>query len=62
MAHYKHIYTSPRFLTVDLQKQLMPSSFEYTLNYLLDHELDLAGFDTQYRNDEREAYADPPIH
>ncbi len=50
MASYKHIDTSARFLAVDLQKQLMPSSFEYALNYL-DRELDLAGFDTQYHSD-----------
>lgn len=37
MARYKHIDTSPRFLAVDLQKQLMAGSFEYALNYLLDH-------------------------
>lgn len=60
MARYKHIDTSPRFLAVDLQKQLMPGSFEYALNYLLDHEIDLSGFDRQYRNDTTGAYAYPP--
>jgi hypothetical protein len=45
MARYKHINTSPRFLAVVLQRQLLPGTFEYTLNYLIDHELDLSGFD-----------------
>ncbi|PWB48909.1 MAG: transposase, partial [Nitrosomonadales bacterium] len=27
MARYKHIDTSPRFLAVDLQRQLLPGSF-----------------------------------
>jgi transposase len=60
MARYKHIDTSPRFLAVDLQRQLLPGSFEYALNHLLDHELDLSGFDTRYCNDATGAYAYPP--
>ena len=35
MARYKHIDTSPRFLAVDLQRQLLPGSFEHALNHLL---------------------------
>jgi hypothetical protein len=53
MASYKHIDTSPRFLAVDLQKQLMPGCFEYALNYLVDHEIDLSGFNKQYRQTPR---------
>ena len=60
MARYKHIDTSPRFLAVDLQRQLLPGSFEYALNHLLDHELDLSSFDTRYCNDATGAYAYPP--
>jgi hypothetical protein len=48
---YKHIDTSPRFLAVDLQRQLLPGSFEYALNHLLDHEIDLSCFDTRFCND-----------
>ena len=51
MASYKHIDTSPRFLAVDLQLQLLPGTFEYALNHLLDHELDLTGFDSRFNND-----------
>jgi len=32
MARYKHIDTSPRLLPVDLERQLIPGSFEHALN------------------------------
>jgi transposase len=57
---YKHIDTSPRFLAVDLQRQLLPGTFEHALNHLLDHELDLTGFDTRFCNDETGAAAYSP--
>lgn len=60
MARYKHIDTSPRFLAVDLQRQLIPGTFEHALNHLLDHELDLSGFDTRFCNDRTGAAAYPP--
>ena len=57
MARYKHIDISPRFLAVDLQQQLPPGTFEHTMNHLIDHELDLTGFDARYCNDEAGAAA-----
>jgi hypothetical protein len=51
MARYKHIDTSPRFLAVDLQRQLLPGTFEHAMNYLIDHKLDLSGFDARFKND-----------
>ena len=60
MARYKHIDTSPRFIAVDLERQLLPGSFEHALNHLIDHELDLSGFDARYRNDQTGASAYPP--
>ena len=60
MARYKVIDTSPRFLAVDLEKQLLPGTFEHALNYLVDHELDLRRFDARYRNDFSGASAYPP--
>lgn len=51
MARYKVIDTSPRFIAVDLQRQLVPGTFEHALNYLIDHELDLSEFAGRYRND-----------
>jgi len=60
MARYKHIDTSPRFLAVDLERQLLPGTFEHALNYLIDHEIDLKGFDARYCNDLTGAAAYPP--
>ena len=60
MPRYKHIDTSPRFLAVDLQRQLLPGTFEHALNHLLDHEIDLSGFDTRFSNDLTGATAYPP--
>jgi transposase len=40
-----------RFLTVNLSEQLMEDTFEYTLNYLVNEELDLSELDSKYRND-----------
>lgn len=37
MARYKPIDTSPRFIAVDLQRQLLPGTFEHALNHLIDH-------------------------
>ena len=51
MARYKHIDTSPRFLAVDLQRQLLPGTIEHALNHLLDHEIDLSRFDKRFKND-----------
>lgn len=59
IARYKHIDTSPRFLAVDLKRQLLPGSFEHTLDHLLDHEIDLSMFDTRFKNDEPGATAYP---
>src|SRR5574343_1607683 len=60
MARYKAIGTSPRFLAVDLEKQLLPGSFEHAVHHLLEHEFDLSLFDTRYRNDQSGACAYPP--
>ena len=60
MARYKHIDTSPRMLAVDLEKQLLPDTIEHALNHLLDHEIDLSGFDKRYKNDLVGASAFPP--
>jgi transposase len=60
MARYKHIDTNPRFLAVDLARQLLPGRFERALNHLLDHAVDLSPFDARFRNDETGATAYPP--
>ena len=51
MARYKYIDTNPRFLAVDLARQLLPGTFEHALNHLLDHAIGLSHFDARFRND-----------
>lgn len=60
MARYKHIDTSPRFIAVALERQLLPGTFEHALHHLIDGELDLSSLDTHYRNDLAGAPAYPP--
>src|SRR5665647_993590 len=60
MAGYKYIDTNPRFLAVDLARQLLPGTFEHALNHLLDHAIDLSHFDVRFRNDATGAPAYPP--
>ena len=60
MARYKdYDRTQGMFLTVDLGKQLVPGTFEWTVDHVVDR-LDLSGFDTAYNNDETGAKAYPP--
>ena len=40
----------PPFIAVDLQRPLLPGTFEHVLNHLIDHELDLSGFDSRFNN------------
>lgn len=45
-----------------LDAQLMSGSFEYALDYLIDHQLDLSTLDCRYRNDDTSSTAyDPRI-
>ena len=62
MARYKTIDLSPRFLAVDLEKQLIPGSFAHAVHHLLDRDFDLSGFDARYRNDETGASAYCLVH
>ena len=60
MARYKYIDTNPRFLAVDLAKQLLPGTFEHALHHLLSGVIDLSHFDARFRNDTTGAPAYPP--
>ncbi|HFE37863.1 MAG TPA: transposase [Gammaproteobacteria bacterium] len=42
---------------MSFQKQILPGTFEYTLSYLIDNELDLSVFDARYRDAETGAPA-----
>lgn len=60
MARYKYIDTNPRFLPVDLAKQLLPGTFEHAVHHLLEHTIDLSAFDARFHNDATGATAYPP--
>jgi transposase len=60
MAWYKHIDTNPRFLAVDLAKQLLPGTIEHAVHHRFEHELDVTAFDARFRNDVTGATAYPP--
>ena len=63
MARYKpYSYAQGKFVPIHFAKQILPGTFEYTLNHLIAHELDLSLFDARFRNDENGATAyDPRI-
>jgi transposase len=51
-----------KFIPIHFDKQILPGTFEYTLSYLIDHEVDLSVFESRYQNDETGAPAyDPAI-
>ncbi|MDH4230817.1 MAG: IS1182 family transposase [Nitrospirota bacterium] len=63
MAKYKQYdYSQGKFIPIHFDKQILPGTFEHTLHYLIDNELDLSVFDLRYSNDETGAPAyDPAI-
>ena len=63
MARYKeYCYQQGKFLPVSFHDQIVPGTFEYALNYIIDKEMDLSVFETRYRNDQTGAPAfDPAI-
>ncbi|MDQ2665072.1 MAG: transposase [Gemmatimonadota bacterium] len=60
MAGYKYVDRHPRFLAVDLAKQLLPGTIEHAVHHLFEHELDLTAFDARFMNDVTGATAYPP--
>ncbi len=53
MARYKdYSCDQTKLIPIAFHRQVLPGSFEYTLNYLIDHEVDLSVFESRYRNDE----------
>jgi hypothetical protein len=60
MARYKPIDLSPKLITVDFPRQILPGSCEYALCYSMDHERDLSEFEHRVRNDEGGAPAYAP--
>ena len=63
MARYKpHDLNQDKFIPVSFRDQILPGSFEYALNEIVDQHIDLAPFAARYTNDEtgRLAY-DPAV-
>ena len=63
MARYKDYNPyQDRMLPVNFSEQILPGTFEYTLQYLIENEIDLTVFDQWYHNDEGGSPAyDPAI-
>jgi transposase len=63
MARYKpYDYRQTKMLPVRFEGQILPGTFEYTLNRLIDESIDLTVFEARYRNDEGGAPAyDPAV-
>ncbi len=46
MSRYMEVTYNPmKMIPVSFEQQILPGSFEYSLSYLMDHELDLSAFD-----------------
>jgi transposase len=60
MPNYKPIERGMMLLAVDFAEQIVPGSFEFTLNQLVDEELDLSGLDARFNNDQTDASAFDP--
>jgi transposase len=50
-------YGRGKFIPVHFEKQILPGTFAYTLNHLIDNELDISIFDGRYGNDDTGASA-----
>ena len=63
MARYKgYDYSQGKVIPIHFDTQIPPGTFEYSLHYLINNEIDLPLFDTRYRNDEMGVPAyDPAI-
>ena len=60
MARYKPQERHSLLLPVVLAEQIVPGSFAFALDYLVDHELDLSAMDAKFKNDEVGASAYDP--
>ena len=63
MPRYKHYsYEQTKMIPLSFEKQIVPGSFEFALNYIVDNELNLSVFDSNFKNDKTGATAyDPAI-
>ena len=52
MARYKERSQDNLMVAVNFSQQLLPGTFEFTVNEIVDHQIDLSVFDQFYDNDE----------
>ena len=60
MPRCKAVDRSPKFIPVVWSDQIHRGTFEFTLDHLIDHELDLSGLDKKFKNDKVGASAYDP--
>ena len=61
MARYKdYCYEQDKLIPIAFSKQILPGTFEYTLDYLIDNIIDVSVFDGRYCNDDSGAPAYAP--
>jgi len=60
MPRFKVVDYSPRFLPIDLSRQLLPGTFEFAVHHLLEREIDLSHIESRYCNEELGASAYEP--
>jgi len=54
MARYKEYdYSQGKFIPIHFDKQILAGTFEYSLHYLIDNEIDLSLFDLRYKETKR---------
>ncbi len=60
MPRYKPCDRDPKFIPVILEDQMVPGTFEFALDHLVDHELDWSALDARFNNDVTGASAYDP--
>lgn len=61
MPRFKdYCYEQDKLIPIAFSKQILPGTFEYTLDYLIDNVIDMSVFDGHYRNDDTGAPAYAP--
>lgn len=61
MPRYKPTdYSQGQFIPIQFERQILPGSFEYALNYVVDHKVDFTLLDGRRENDEAGAPAYNP--
>jgi transposase len=60
MPRYKPSDRDPKFIPVILEEQILPGTFEFALDHLVNNELDLSALDAKFNNDVTGASAYDP--